>query len=549
MTKVLFVCIIEPRRKSNLPCQSKHFLGRDSIVTDIKNKLLSNISRMVIIIAPPGMGKTEVAICVGHLLQDEDWPVVYVEKQTNLMEICHEILYQLDRRHWTLNDAIVQHCKRKLSELVDDTIIILDNTEDAQDEDKFDNFVKHLVKLAPKIQTIITTQCDIKTVIPGSIHKIRLDPLDPSSSTELLMQLAPRGVSKCYAEEIGELCGRVPLFLVSCTCSMMADGFCPKVFTQELRQNPVRVLKDSEHLNPIYQDIGRFFVLLPEHVLKNLVRLSVFPTTFSVKDIRFLFDDNYEVEDVKTKLIQCCLLKKLNDGDLLAIHPMVKTYCKAERETLNLGDVGRAAEHAFNHHYLEILRSLHKLFIKKDSSSEAILRFRKEKANIMEAFENCLRDTSELQEKVFAVDVANEVVNFLAKVLSPPKECTNLYQKCCDFARNSSDEKRLADSLNSSGFRCIDDAAHCKGDGANLACEKFQESYTIRKGLPEQMQKCETHAHVTVKLGLCVLLQVSLPICLFPANDMFSKNTRTLFGSSFPFPYLWILLFVSSYRS
>ena len=35
-----------------------------------------------------------------------------------------------------------------------------------------------------------------------------------------------------------------------------------------------------------------------------------------MNDIRFLFEDDYGVEVVKTKLIHFCLLKKLNDGDL-----------------------------------------------------------------------------------------------------------------------------------------------------------------------------------------------------------------------------------------
>ena len=467
---------------------------------------------MIIIVALPGMGKTEVATCVGHLLQKEHWPVVYV-KEKKLMEICQEILYQVDHRHWTLNEDVISHCKRKLSELEDDTIVILDNTEDAQKEKEFYDFFEHMVKSAPRIRTIITTQCDIiiNSVISASIHKIRLDPLDSSSSSKLLMQIAP-GISKAIAEEIGKLCDGIPLFL-SCSGSMMADGFCPEVFARELRKNPVRVIRDSEHLNLIYTNIDRFLRLLPKQVLRNLVRLSVFPTSFSVDDIRFLFKDDYEVEVVKTKLIQYCLLKKLNDEGVFAIHQLVKTYCKEQRESLGMVNEGRSAEKAFNQHYLKILRDLHNLFLTKDSS-KAIQRFREDKANIMEAFENCLCDSSELEDKVFAIDVANEVVDFLAKVLSPPMDCTTLYQKCCEIARDSDDRKRLAYSLNSLGFRCLDDAAHCKSHGAERACENFEEARSIFRRLPEEALKCEKYAHVTSKLGLCVLLQVR-EVCFF----------------------------------
>ncbi len=455
---------------------------------------------MVILIALPGMGKTEVAIRVGHLLQNEKLPVLYVERQVNLVEVCHEILYHLTNRRWTTSDSnTVSHAVRKLSELTDDHFIILDNTENIQG-DIFDNFIRCLVRCAPKVKVIITTQRDVGFDSAGDVHKIRLDPLDPVSSAELLTQLAPN--TKNYAKELGELCGGIPLFL-KCASSLIADGFNPKVFTQELRQNPLRVLKSS---TTFYQDMGRYFLhKFPEHVLRNLVMLSVFPSSFSTDDIQFLFDDEYQLETVKTKLIQCCLLQRINE-DLLVIHPLIQTYCREERTSLNLVDVGRAAEDKFNHHFLELLRSLYKEFIAKDSSSSAIISFRKNKPNIMEALKNCLDDTSETKEKEFAIDVANEVVDFLAKILSPPLACTTVYQKCCQIARHSADVKRLADSLNSFGFRRLEDLAHGKSDATTL--QIFQEAYEIRKTLPEEAQKCEKHAHTTTKLGLCVLLQV-----------------------------------------
>ncbi len=458
---------------------------------------------MVILIALPGMGKTEVAIRVGHLLQNEKWPVLYVERQVNLVDVCHEILYLLTNRRWTTSDSnTVSHALRKLSELTDDHFIILDNTENIQG-DAFDNFIRSLVRCAPKVRVIITTQQDVGFVLAGDVHKIRLDPLDPASSAELLTKLAPN--AKNYAKELGELCGGIPLFL-NCASSLMADGFNPKVFTQELRQNPSRVLRDSEHLTMFYLYMGRYFLhKFPEQVLRNLVSLSVFPSSFSMGDIQFLFNDEYELETVKTKLIQCCLLQRISD-DLFEVHRLIQTYCREERASLNLVDVGRAADHKFNHHFLELLRSLHKEFIAKNSSSSAIISFRKNKPNIMEALKNCLDDNSEAKEKEFAVDVANEVVDFLAKILAPPMECTTVYQKCCQIARHSADEKRLADSLNSIGFRRLEDLAHGKDDATTL--QIFQEAYEIRKTLPEEAQKCEKHAHTTTKLGLCVLLQV-----------------------------------------
>ena len=66
----------------------------------------------------------------------------------------------------------------------------------------------------------------------------------------------------------------------------------------------------------------------------------MFPSSFSTDDIRFLFDDDYLLETVKTKLIQRGLLQRIND-EILTIHPLVLKYCREERDSLvNLVDLG-----------------------------------------------------------------------------------------------------------------------------------------------------------------------------------------------------------------
>ena len=108
----------------------------------------------------------------------------------------------------------------------------------------------------------------------------------------------------------------------------------------------------------------------------------------------------------------------------------------------------------------------------------------------MEALKNCLEDSSDLDDRHFVLDVVNstEVLDFVAKVLTPPKECTVLYQKCCDIAEASGDTKRHAESLNSLGFCPLCDVSHSKDsrekNQATLA--KSQEAYGMRRTLPEE---------------------------------------------------------------
>ena len=492
----------------NLPCLATRFTGRQEVVEKIIQKLtrVANPSRMIIIISLPGMGKTEVAIRVSHelLLRDKK-SVIFIEKKNKLTDACNQILGHLSGRHLSERHDLISIAKRRLKELKEDTVIVLDNTEEIQGKE-FDDFAEYVVKYAPKVQLILTSREDVGFTSP-EIHKETLKPLDPDSSARLLLRLLQEsaGNSEEHVKKLGELCSGIPLILVHCAW-LLKDGFSLAVLIQELRDNPIHLLKTSAE--GVYNALGRFLDKFPDDVVENLVRVSVFPSAFSSKDLGFLFDDQFELESIKTKLVKSSLLQKMNN-EMVALHPLVRDYCRAERKLLKMEHVGTEAQHKFNHHYLERLRRLSKDFISKDSALDAISAFRNEKVNIMEALNNCLQDKSSADEKEFGIDVANstEVLDFLAKVLSPPADCTKLYERCYYIAKDSGDQKRLADSLNSLGFRRLCDVAHRRGDRGTL--EIFQQAHDIRMTLSEEQQKCETHAHIICKLGLCYSLQVT----------------------------------------
>ena len=458
------------------------------------------------------MGKTQVAISVCHSLkiQESGLSVIYVERRNKLTNICSEILDRLRNRSWSISDDLISQVKRKLLELQEETVIVLDNTEDVQavQGKEFDDFAEWLVKSAPKVQLIITTRQDVGFV-SADVNKVQLRPLDVNLSVELLRKLEV-SCSENQVQVLGELCGGIPLLLINCAC-LLKDGFNPEVLIQELRNNPIRLLESNA--NQIYDALGRFVKKLSKDLIKNLVVLSVFPSTFSPKDIEFLFEDQLQLETMKTKMLKCTLLQKMNDQKL-GLHPLLQAYCRAERESLGMVEVVCNAQSKFNLHYLELLESLSKTFITKNSALVAIQTLRDQKVNIIEALKNCFEDANDTDQQGHAIDVvnSNEVLDFLAKVLSPPKECADLYRKCCDIAKTSDDKRRHAESLNSLGFRRLCDVAHSKEEPEDIrvTLQLFQEAHNIRKTLPEESQKCQTHAHTMSKLGLCHVLQVTV---------------------------------------
>ena len=478
------------------------------MVQEIVQKLTQDPdpSRIIVIVGIPGMGKTEVAIHVSHLIQEKHKkPVIFIEQKKMLSEVCSEILRKINPLAPKLSEShdVVSMAKRRLKELDEKKVIVLDDVAGIQQHGKlFDDFLEYVGRHAPRVQLIITTREDVGFHSLG-LHKVRLDGLDPESSAKLLQDLAPN-CEEPYIKELGKLCGGIPLVLANCAV-LLEEGFSPEVLVVRLKENPIQFLKT--HAEDVYNVLRQFLLNMSENIKASLVRLSVFPSSFSVKDMEIVFGDVLEPAAVKNTMIRRSLLRRI-DIEKMVLHPLVREFLKVERKLLNMDDVGKTAEHKFNQHYLELLETLSKQFISKEWLQNAISTFRREKRNILEMFNNFLWEEGVKKETESFIDVANstKVLDFLARALYPPFEFVQLYERCYLIAEASNDMRRLADCLTSLGFLDLFKQAHREVSQDTL--EKFQRAYEIRKNLPKELQHCETHAHTISKLGLCYALQV-----------------------------------------
>ena len=495
-----------------LPYKGAHFKGRELVVQEIVQKLTTdpNPSRVIIIVGIPGMGKTQVAIHVSHLLKEEHKKaVVFIEEKQKLTEICSEILREINPLAPRLSEShdMIAIAKRRLKELKEKKVIVLDSVEGIQQQgEEFDDFLRHVETYAPLVQLIITTR-EYVGFRSSNICNVRLDRLDSESSAKLLQDLVPNCEER-HIKVLGNLCGGIPLVLVNCA-GLLEEGFSPENLVARLKENPIPLFKTIAE--DVYNSLRQFLVNISENTKANLVRLSVFPSAFSVEDMKALFGDVLEPEAVKNTMIRRSLLRRIDDEKLI-LHPLVREFLKAERKLLNMDVVGEKAQHKFNQHYLELLETSSKQFVSKEWSQNAISTFRTEKANILEVFKNFLQEGGDKKEAESCIDVANstKVLDFLAKVLSPPSECVELYERCYHIAETSSDPRRLADSLTAVGFLRLCKEAH-RGVSHDTV-EMFQRAYEIWQNLPKELQHCETHAHTISKLGLCYALQVKLQI-------------------------------------
>ena len=92
------------------------------MVQEIVQKLTQDPdpSRIIVIVGLPGMGKTQVAIHVSHLLKEEHKKaVIFIEEKQKLREICSEILREINPLAPRLSEShdMVTIAKKRLKEL------------------------------------------------------------------------------------------------------------------------------------------------------------------------------------------------------------------------------------------------------------------------------------------------------------------------------------------------------------------------------------------------------------------------------------------------
>ena len=124
-----------------------------------------NPSRVIVIVGIPGMGKTEVAIHVSHLLQEKhEKSVIFIEQKKMLSEVCSEILRKINPLAPKLSEGhdVVSMAKWRLKELDEKKVIVLDDVAGIQQHGKlFDDFLEYVGRHAPRVQLIITTRKDV----------------------------------------------------------------------------------------------------------------------------------------------------------------------------------------------------------------------------------------------------------------------------------------------------------------------------------------------------------------------------------------------------
>ena len=333
--------------RNNLLCNPTRFIGREKICNNILKIIEEGILWLVVLVAPPGFGKSSVATALCHMLLEKGYQVLYFSLRNVKSVAClaTDILDSLNMSQDLCEDPL-KRLRRCLQMVISSkTVFVLDNVEDLQEgksENELTDLVKEILENIPKTFVLITTRKKVRGLNKCNFwHKsLTLEQLSLQESAKLLTCLAPDtlNISMEQAETLGKCCGGVPLFL-NIAGSILEHDTTPDFLIKELQMMPEKFLSGSnpdveDYFNCLRIFIKRQFV---SELRSVLTRVAVFPVSFTEDEAVVLFPDQDAISKSElhrwlSGLVGHALLQFDCETKKYSLHPLIQVFCKVTRD-------------------------------------------------------------------------------------------------------------------------------------------------------------------------------------------------------------------------
>ncbi|XP_078368520.1 uncharacterized protein LOC144652350 [Oculina patagonica] len=397
--------LVDNPLESELPDEPVNVHGHITEVLDIVEALSDKSSKAVaavLVSGIPGIGKTTVAIQAGHQLKNRRGCIVKFcslrfahadEKKCELMankgerelrEILNVCVPGYQQTNEFPRHVLLNWCRR----IEHDLILVLDNAEDAMEENVGNSFIELLKEMRKCSQSrikflIASRQNEIDLAAGLTVKTIKLVPLELEESIEVLKNGAKlqseSGSQNDKLRQIAALCEHIPLALQLAGPLLSESEYTVDELIKELENNPTKTLRCESMMEIAFEKLN-------ESLQHALVCLSVFVRSFDRNAAKALLGVNYATH--LTMLKERCLIQKQDDRYL--IHLLIRSYAR---------QVGRAKFHqilahgqqSFLEYFLSLILRNAKTYWGKDTCKDAFDLFNVERLN----YESTLRDVSD----------------------------------------------------------------------------------------------------------------------------------------------------------
>ncbi|MFI6938131.1 AfsR/SARP family transcriptional regulator [Streptomyces sp. NPDC050418] len=270
--------------QSQLPLAVPDFVGRAALVRRLEELLTTPGAPPVVLSGSPGVGKTALAVHLGHRLRpafpDGQWFVRLLgagERPRHPSEVLASLLRACGTDPAAIPESLDDRAAAFRSITADRRVLlVLDDAADAEQ-------IRPLLPGTPGVAVLVTSRSDQRGLAAShAARTVPLDVLDPAEAHTLLTgALGTRRVQAepAAAEELADLCARLPLALRIASANLAArpgrslssyaadladDGRLTKLSIAGDRQAAVRTAFDHSHAT-LAPPAARLFGLLGLH--------------------------------------------------------------------------------------------------------------------------------------------------------------------------------------------------------------------------------------------------------------------------------------------
>ncbi len=321
--------------QSQLPLDVTGFVGRAALVRRLEELLTASAAPPVVLSGSPGVGKTALAVHLGHRLRpafpDGQWYVRLLgtgDRPRPPSEVLAALLRASGHDPAAIPETVDDRAAAFRSRAADRRVLlVLDDAADAEQ-------IRPLLPGTAKAAVLITSRSELRGLTAShAARTVPLDVLDPAEAHHLLTGALGEQRVRAEpeaAERLAELCARLPLALRIASANLAArpgrslsayaadlsgEGRLAKLSIAGDRQAAVRTAFDHSHAT-LAPAAARLFGLLGLHPGAD----------FSAEAAAALHDGEvYATEDLLDELVTAGLVQR-TAADRFQFHDLLRLY-------------------------------------------------------------------------------------------------------------------------------------------------------------------------------------------------------------------------------
>ncbi len=309
-----------------VPAEITHFTGREEVVKRVQKEILQR--NIFLLHGPPGVGKTSLAIKLGHLLRNKfpDGVLWYKVDSSNIMDILLSIAHLFGEDISEIKDIEVRASIVRTLLTKKRLLLIFDNVSK---QDK-------LYLLLPNTLSscVIFTSRDNSLSLATSYTSVSLH----TFTQEEVLSLFKKVFDKKYVEkykksilDVGEKVGNLPLAVNIVATHIKQFNLTPQTYLKQLEKEPIALQQLTYEDKSLLQAVSIGFHSLDKHAQNVFSSLGIFEgKDFSLEVVAFINKLSLQhTEHILRQLLDISFLEK-SKTRRYRIHPLLKLFAREQ---------------------------------------------------------------------------------------------------------------------------------------------------------------------------------------------------------------------------